>query len=107
LNLIILTVQSSGRGDWRLGLSAEDSRNKFSHLETVKFVLLNETIECNAACGTSSKKAFDFNNRQLSKWILNNKFDRYTPRKPTKLIFGMTYNSRIKVLTFINEKTSP
>jgi hypothetical protein len=65
MKTIILTVHFGGKY-WRLGLSTDDSLKYFYHLETIKFILSKDLeINCNAACGTSKKKAFDFNNKYL------------------------------------------
>ncbi len=107
LKTIILTVQSTSKY-WRLGLSEFDSEKYFSHLESVKFVLSDKLKpDCNAACGTSKKKAFDFNNVNLSKWITDNNFHQYPNRKPTKLIFEMTTIKKKKTLKFKGKQTSP
>lgn len=106
MKTIILTVQSANN-QWRLGLSKSDSENYFSHLESVKFQLSDELgFECNAACGTSNKKAFDFNNIKLSKWITENHFEIYPRWKPTKLIFMMTFVKKKKVLKFHSKKNN-
>ena len=105
---ILLTVQSNGSGGWRLGLNKNDSIKYFSHLETIQFVLTDELILfCNAVCGTSQKKAFDFNNVKLSKWIIENSFQDYPNRKPTKLIFILNVAKSRKVLIFERVITIP
>ncbi len=64
---ITLTVQSAGKNKWRLGLSTADSIEKFTRLEYVKFILsINLETDCYAVCGTSKKKAYDFNGKELS-----------------------------------------
>ncbi len=78
MKIIILTVQSNGSGGWRLGLSKEDSIKLFSHRESVCFQLTGELIiYFKAACGASEKKAYDFNNKKLSIWIVENGFHKY------------------------------
>ena len=103
---ITLSIQSTAK-NWRLGLYKEDSIKYFSHLEPVQFILSDGLILiCNAACGTSKKKAYDFNNVNLSKWIVENSFHKYPHRKPTKLIFKLTNIKNKKTLIFQTEKTS-
>lgn len=104
---IILTVQSTKSG-WRLGLNKTDSISYFKHGEDVKFILPNFDEFCvKTACGTSSKKAFDFNGKKINEWIKINNFDDYKPRKPTKLEFELSENLSYKILTFLMKKTSP
>ncbi len=103
MKTITLTVQSNGTGEWRLGLNKDDSIKYFSHRESVCFVLTNKLIiSCKTACGTSEKKAYDFNNKKLSNWIVENSFHKYQHRKPTKLIFEYTILENEKRLTFEN-----
>lgn len=105
---LILTVQSNGSGGWRLALYREDSIKYFSHLESVQFVLTNELVLfCKAACGTSNKKAYDFNNIKLSQWIVDNSFHRYPNRMPTKLIFELTTLKNKKTLKFESVGINP
>ena len=107
MKTITLTIQSTAN-NWRLGLYKEDSIKYFTHLESVEFVLTEGLILfCNAACGTSKKKAYDFNNVDLSKWIVDNNFHHYPHRKPTKLIFSLTILKNKKTLTFQTIQTSP
>ena len=107
MRTITLTIQSTAK-NWRLGLYKEDSIKYFTHLETVQFVLTDGLILfCNGACGTSKKKAYDFNNVNLSKWIVENNFHEYPNRKPTKLIFCLTTLKNKKTLTFQTVQTSP
>ena len=99
MKTLTLTIQSTAK-NWRLGLYKDDSIN-FTHLESIEFVLTKGMILfCNAACGTSKKKAYDFNNVNLSKWIVDNNFHQYPNRKPTKLIFRLTILKNKKTLTF-------
>lgn len=103
---IILSVQPTSQY-FRLGLSKSDSKKYFSHLESVKFVLSDsKELLCNVACGTSKKKAFDFNSSELSKWIVDNGFHYYPKRKPTKLVFDFD-NKKRKTLKYVGVKTSP
>ena len=107
MRTITLTIQSTAR-NWRLGLYKKDSIKYFTHLESVEFVLTEGLILfCNAACGTSKKKAYDFNNVNLSKWIVENNFHQYSNRKPTKPIFKLTILDNKKTLTFQTIQTSP
>ncbi len=107
MRTITLTIQSTAK-NWRLGLYNEDSIKYFTHLESVQFVLNKGLILfCNAACGTSKKKAYDFNNINLSKWIVENNFHQYPNRKPTKLIFILTILKNKKTLIFESVETSP
>ena len=106
MRTITLTIQSTAK-NWRLGLYKEDAMKYFSHLESVQFVLNHGLILfCNAACGNSKKKAYDFNNVNLSKWIVNNSFHQYPNRKPTKLIFKLTMLKNKKTLIFESVKTN-
>lgn len=105
MTTIILTVQPTSNY-WRLGLSKNDSKKYFSHLESVKLILTDGIIlYCKAACGTSKKRAFDFNSAILSKWITDHKFDDYQSRKPTKLKFKLDTNKG-KSLKFIGLETN-
>ena len=105
---IILTAQSNGSCGWRLGINKEDSIQYFSHLESVQIDLADgQVLICNAACGTSKKKAYDFNNVNLSKWIVDNNFHQYIKRRPTKLVFKLTERTTKKTLIFETVKTSP
>ncbi|MEI6190466.1 MAG: hypothetical protein WCP61_08605 [Chitinophagia bacterium] len=107
MKTLILTVQSNGNGGWRLGLSKPDSENYFTHLESVRFLLSNGLeINCNAACGISKKKSFDFNNKLLSKWIIENKFDKYPKESPTKILFKLTKKGAGKTLTYVSKKNN-
>jgi len=102
MKIIILTVQSTGKNKWRLGLSTDDSITLFKHKEMVKFELPNNIIfSCSAVCGTSKKKAFDFSHGNLNQWILDNKFYCYLPYKPTKIEFALTTEMEYKTLTFL------
>ena len=104
---ISLKVQSTAK-TWRLGLSTSDSKKYFFHLETVKFILTNQLIVyCNAACGMSKKKAFDFNGKKIAEWIIINEFQKYDFRRPTILVFNLTKNIKGKVLTFIRKEIIP
>lgn len=103
---LTLSVQSAGNKKWRLGLSTIDSREEFTHLESVNFILsVTQAVECNAACGTSKKKAFDFNRKKLSEWIIKKGYHIYPYRKPTRLIFDLTIKANQKTLTFIRKQT--
>ena len=107
MKILILTVQSNGNGGWRLGLSKLDSEKYFTHLESVRFFLSKELeINCNAACGTSKKKSFDFNNKLLSKWIIENKFDKHPKGSPTKILFKLTQKGTGKTLTYVSKKNN-
>ena len=104
MQIIILTVQSTGKDKWRLGLSTNDSITHFKHKEMVKFELPNNLeFSCKAICGTSKKKAFDFNHTNLNEWILDNKFESYPPHEPTKFEFTLTTKTETeyKVLKFL------
>ena len=106
MKTIVLTVQPSSNY-WRLGLYTNDSKAHFSHLESVILILTNDTVLfCKAACGTSRKKAFDFNSIELSKWITDNEFHNYKPRNPTKLLFKLD-DKKVKTLTYIELETNP
>ncbi len=97
---IILTVQPTGK-KWRLGLSTNDSREYFVHKDNVKFILSKSLVlHANAVCGTSNKKAYDFNNIDLSKWIEESGFHNYSQRNPSKLIFEYSNNEEGKTLTY-------
>lgn len=99
---IILKVQSSGNNNWRLGLNTKDSVEHFTHGENVKFILSSELIiYCNVACGTSKKKAFDFNKIELSKWIVCNEYHIYPLLSPTELNFELTIQNNAKCLTLL------
>ncbi len=103
--LIVLTVQPTN-SIWRLGLKTSDSNDFFKHRENVKFILPETKEFCvKTACGTSSKKAFDFNGKQIGNWIVKNGFNNYSSRKPTKLEFNITESRNIKTLTFKRKKT--
>lgn len=107
MNKIILTIQSTS-DKWRLGLNKSDSEQYFKHLESVLFIMSQDVnCTCNAACGTSRKKSFDFNNKKLSQWITDNNFHKYPPRKPIKLIFELSNENNKKVLKFVKKQTSP
>jgi len=107
---ITLTVQPSAnknspKNKWRLGLKTSDSNEYFVHLEEVKIILTEGiSLITKAVCGTSKKKSFDFNGEELSKWIENKDFHDYTNRKPTKLLFELHNDSKIKILEFISKK---
>ena len=105
MKTLTLTVQSNGNGGWRLGLSKLDSEKYFTHMESVRFLLSKELeINCNAACGTSKKKSFDFNNKELSDWIEKNRFNKYPAGFPTKLLFKLTGNRNSKTLSYVSKK---
>jgi hypothetical protein len=108
LRKVILTVQSTN-SSWRLGLNKNDSITYFKHREEIKFVLPNFEIFCvKTACGTSNKKAFDFNGKfTINKWIEMNKYQKYTKGNPTKLIFELVLKQDAKILKFKRKKTSP
>jgi hypothetical protein len=102
---IILTVQRTNCS-WRLGLNKNDSTNYFNHREIVNFILPNTAeFSLKTACGTSSKKAFDFNSKELiSNWITINEFDNFDRWEPTKLIFELKIKNNKKTLIFIRKR---
>ena len=54
-----------------------------------------------AVCGTSTKKAFDFNGKVICQWIISNNYHNYIPRKPTKLNFKFETKNGAIILTFM------
>lgn len=102
VKLIVLTVQPNGSQKWRLGLNTFDSNKLFRHLELVEFEISPKcTFQCKAVCGTSKKKkAYDFNHKEIHKWIIENKFYCYPSRKPTKLQFVLKDKNNHKTLIF-------
>lgn len=100
---IILTVQPSN-DKWRLGLNKSDSLNYFNHRETVILHLSNiKEFSIKTACGTSRKKAFDFNGKIIDYWIKKNNYHKYEYRKPTKLIFELIDDFQLKKIKFIKK----
>lgn len=97
---IILTVQRT-KDSWRLGLNTNDSKS-FKHREEVTFKIESNVFSAKTACGTSKKKAFDFNSKKnISGWILKNKFHCYKKGKLTKLNFQLDNENGIKTLKYL------
>lgn len=101
---ITLTVQSTNL-NWRLGLNTFDSKKYFHHRENINFILpkINK-FSVKTACGKSKKKAYDFNGKIISHWILKNNYHIYKLRKPTKLDFELINDGQFKTLKFIKKK---
>ena len=89
MQLITLTVQSTGNKKYRLGISKSDSKsifdNKRHYSTTISFD--GKIVHAKTTCGFPNKKGFDLYNKIISDWIYDNKFHNYKPYKPTKLEF--------------------
>ena len=100
---MILTVQSTGRGTYRLGISLYDSRNDFNGIRgaNVNLIIKGQNYNLRTTCGPPLNKGFDLYSRALSDWITNNGHDIYVNRNPTKLNFDYALNGKTHVLTFL------
>jgi hypothetical protein len=98
--MIILTVQPHSNGQYRLGISKEDSLRIFRKRKTKAALNLNgHIIHTQTTCGpsdnpdsSSNKKGFDLCDRGLSDWIKTNNYHIYPDRNPTKLSFEILGN---------------
>lgn len=100
---MILTVQSTGRGTYRLGISLHDSVNIFNEVRraNVNLIIEGQNYNLRTTCGPPLNKGFDLYSRALSDWITNNGHDIYEYRIPTKLNFDHILNRNTHVLTFV------
>ncbi len=94
-----LTVQSTGdKKRYRLGISLSDSKN-FKRGQKIS-VLLNEECTATISCGSDSK-GFDIYSKEISDWIIKNKFHNYPKGKPTKLLFDFKAPSTLEFIKLI------
>jgi len=115
MNIIQLTVQSCGNGNFRLGINTSDSLKIFKcRHKKVKLILDNQEILTKTSCGTPClseiplkdkkyKKGFDLYHKDLDKWINRNNFYDYVTGQPTKLIFELLETKDILELKYINK----
>jgi hypothetical protein len=88
MELIILTVQSTGNGKWRLGVSLPDSRSYFKENGVLVIVILGtKKIYTRTTCGPPNNKGFDIYDVEINAWIIENGFNLYKPGAPTKMKF--------------------
>lgn len=92
---MILTVQSTGNGSYRLGISLQDSHAVFKGKRgaVVRLLIEDQTIETKTTCGPPLNKGFDLYSQSISQWIVNRNFNNYTRGKPKKLKFEYKYES--------------
>jgi hypothetical protein len=102
---IILTVQSTGKNKFRLGINLSDSRAYFKTGKTIVILKLSNdlTIESRTACGPPSRQGYDLNHNDLDKWIKDNDFISKVYGKPIKLEFSFEKINDVIVLTFLKK----
>ncbi len=88
---LILAVQPTGSGSYRLGISNEDSNQYFVHRKRIVFIETSDnTFETHTTCGPPLPKGFDLYSKEINSWIQENKFHVYPKGKPTKLEFDLS-----------------
>lgn len=100
---MILTVQATGRGTYRLGISLYDSRNDFNGIRgaNVNLIIEGQNYNLRTTCGPPLNKGFDLYKRTLSEWINFRGYNSYAERNPTKLNFNYILNGETHILTFV------
>lgn len=100
---MILTIQSTGHGTYRLGISLYDSINTFLGLRgtTVNLIINELNLTLRTTCGPPLNKGFDLYSLEISNWIVNNNLNNYARRHPKKLDFEYQLVDAIHTLTFI------
>lgn len=102
---VILTVQSTGTNNkFRLGINMEDSINIFKNRGKCVFIIIEKDhFCCKTSCGPPPKKSFDLYSKELSDWIIMNRFHIYTYNNPKKLLFNITETNLFLKLEFVDE----
>lgn len=100
---MILTVQSTGNGSYRLGISLQDSYAVFGGERgaVVRLLIEDQTIETKTTCGPPLNKGFDLYSKSISKWIVKRNFNNYTRGKPIKLEFEYELIGSIHILKYV------
>jgi len=103
---IILTVQSTGKKKFRLGINLSDSKNYFVTRKTIVILKLSKDliIETKTTCGPPLNKGFDLYHADLDKWIKDNDFISKVYGKPIKLEFSFEKINGVIELTFLKKK---
>lgn len=102
---MILTVQSTGNGKFRLGINYEDSQTIFQNERgtSVELLIGNIELSLKTTCGPPLKKGFDLYSLELHYWIIQNNFHIYHRGNPTKLEFVHDRSNGKHRLTFISK----
>lgn len=100
---MILTIQSTGNGSYRLGISLNDSHAVFKGERGAVVHLFTEDqkIETKTTCGPPLNKGFDLYSASISKWIVKRSFNNYTRGKPRKLEFEYNLIGSIHILKYV------
>mgnify|MGYP001767472387 CR=1 FL=1 len=100
---MILTVQPTWNGAYRLGISLYDSINTFRGIRgtSVNLIMKELNLTLKTTCGPLLNKGFDLNSSEISNWILRNNLNNYLPGNPTKLEFEYKLVGTTHILTFI------
>ena len=126
MKILYLTVQSNGKGGYRLGINKKNLKNIFKCRGKFVSIELNssKTVKCRTACGNPCdkignwilinsksnkpyrKKGYDLNNKELSEWIKTNRFYNYDNGKPTKLKFTLIIMKDELHLKFVGKQTN-
>lgn len=89
MNTIVLTVQPCGNGDYRLAISAADSRRYFKERrQTVKLTIGERVFLTKTTCG-NAKKGYDLYSQEINEWITQNGYNKYPEGNPYKFKFEM------------------
>ena len=101
---MILTVQSTGRNSYRLGINLQDSINTFNSERgaSVNLIVGELELQIKTTCGPPLSKGFDLYSKALSIWIVQNNHNGYLPGQPTKLNFDYHMAEDVHTLTFVN-----
>lgn len=100
---MILTVQSTGKKNFRLGISFYDSLKTFNSDRgiSVRLIISGLILNLRTNCGPPLNKGFDLYSKELSDWIVANNYNDYSYRNPTKLNFKYARFRGVHTLTFI------
>ena len=110
---LILTVQSTGKSKFRLGLNVNDSSKYFKKIGVDVQLILSKNliVSTTTTCGlvnfsneisttnSTRKKGYDLYDPILNDWIEKNSYHKFKKGVPTKLRFELnTSNFRMKYL---------
>jgi len=100
---MILTVQTAVRGTYRLGISLYDSVNIFNEVRgaNVNLIIEGQNYNLRTTCGPPLRQGFDLYSKMLSNWIINNGYNNYAFKNPTKLNFDYILDGNTHVITFV------
>jgi hypothetical protein len=99
---MLLTVQPTGNGKFRLSMGLQDSFQFQYRGRQVLIVLNDRQITTKTTCGPPLDKGFDLYHTEINDWIIQNRYQLYPFRNPTKIEFGIQVNQVQIILTFIN-----